>query len=445
MLRHRPGRPLQQRAQILEGGRHGRCTSPPPLAVPVALLRVLRVGAQPVHGAVERVEPRPEVVPARPAGKGGQAPAGEPPAAAIDEAAGQHGDDVAQAPAVPGQVHQAPQPGPEGAGAQRLSGGRVEGQVVLGEHLPGHAQVGRRLAECDGEVGGPEGRLIGQALLDLARHGPQLGFPVGRGACHHGRGRSTIPFELRDFRIREPMAQPLAVVGGTVSCPGVQRDDDLGLPGEGFDEVHLRRSKEMEAIEQDRAGQSRTRPDGVRRGRAELHRVSPASLSQVVAVLPVDGSECLQASRSGSLGGVRQGPGIHAFRQQITDGAAEEASQPPGLGHRLEVGGGPALDGAADGPPQEFLGQRVGRHHRVGGQRPAELADRLDTQAQDHPASADETAAKLVSMAHRRHQHDRFGERVGLVSGRQPRDDPVRLAAAGTADEKGWFRHEPGV
>ena len=149
--------------------------------------------------------------------KAARPPRREPPAAAVDEPAGQHCDDVAQAPVLPGQVHQAAQPGPEGPGAQRLSGGRVEGQVVLGEHLPGHAQVGRCLPECDGEVGGAEGRLIGQALLDLARHGAQLGFPVGGGACHHGWGRGAIPFELRDLRLREPAAQAIAVVRRTLA------------------------------------------------------------------------------------------------------------------------------------------------------------------------------------------------------------------------------------
>ena len=138
---------------------------------------------------------------------------------------------------------------------------------------------------------------------------------------------------------------------------------------------------------------------------------------------------------------MRQGLGIYPFRKQVTDGAPKEIPQSFGFRNRLEVSGRPALDPEANGSLQEFLRQRVGRDPRVGGQPPAELGNGLDTQAQSHPASTDQTAAKLVSVAYRRYQHDRFGERVGLVSRSQSRDDPVRLAAAGTAGQEGQPWH----
>ena len=56
---------------------------------------------------------------------------------------------------------------------------------------------------------------------------------------------------------------------------------------------------------------------------------------------------------------------------------------------------------------------------RVRGQLPAEPGDGLDSQPERDAAPADEAAAELVAVAYGRHEHDRLGEGIGLVSSGQ--------------------------
>ena len=129
---------------------------------------------------------------------------GQVPPAEIDEAAGEDGVHVREPPAVHAEAEETAQPGAEGLRLHGFSRRRVEGQLVFGEYLTGQGEVGRELAEGDGEVRGAEFWGFQQFLLDEAGDVSELGFLVAAfSAEYYRRGSGFLILQLDEFGLRE--------------------------------------------------------------------------------------------------------------------------------------------------------------------------------------------------------------------------------------------------
>ena len=193
-------------------------------------------------------------------------------------------------------------------------------------------------------------------------------------------------------------------------------------------------------------GRSGSCPDDTRRSRPDLHRMGPILLSESLAVVLV--AWLPSASRPGD-------PDLSANPRDRAPGSTPSASRSPMAPpygdspvlwfpqQAQNVSGRPALDPQANGSLQEFLRQRAGRDPRIGGQPPAEPGAMVSTRRRRAtPHRLTRRRRELVSVAHGRYQHDR-PRRTGRprTACSQPRDDPVRLAASGTADQEGQPGH----
>ena len=162
---------------------------------------------------------------------------GHAPAAKVGEAAGEHRDHIPETPTLLGQVEQTSEPGSQRSSAEALPGGRIKGQVILGEDLPGKTKVGRYLPERDGKVGRAQRWFIGQALLDLPSDGAQLALAVGGAARHHLRGLCRNVALVLYLRVREQLAKPVIVVFSPRPRLWVKCDDKLSTLRQGFQEL----------------------------------------------------------------------------------------------------------------------------------------------------------------------------------------------------------------
>ena len=297
----------------------------------------------------------------------------QPPPAQVDEAAGQHGGDVAQMPAVPREVHHAAQPDSEWPSAQSFARGRIQRQVVLLEHLPGQAEVRRRLPERDRAVGWPERRLVGEALLDLPGDRAHLALAVSRVARRHVRlAGCRIVAQLHDFSVGEPSAELLVVVARSGSRVGVQRSCDLRPVGESLQQYELAPPDYLEAVEHHDGRRRAAGPHGAGSGQRDLRLVQPATALELGAVGRKDSAECGQAGGARFLGGFGQGDRISRLREQIVDGGAQDVGEPVGARDGFEIGGRSAFDLAPGRPREELAGQRARERLRIWSQLPAE-------------------------------------------------------------------------
>ena len=189
--------PLQQPAEVVQRLAHSIGDA---LACPAGV-----GGPQNVSDTLQRVAAGPQVHLPAFAREMGHVIRVEPPSSQVNKAAHQHGCQVAETPPVLGKVQQAAQPHPKRASVETLSGGRVQRQVVLVEHLPGEGQVRRYLPKCDGAVGWAQPRIVRESLLDLPGYGSELLLPV---RCRVGdcRGRRTrlVTVQLNEAGMRKP-------------------------------------------------------------------------------------------------------------------------------------------------------------------------------------------------------------------------------------------------
>ena len=148
---------------------------------------------------LELLEAREQVLPSPDAQQVVDGVALDAPAAAIEERGAQQLGQPREPPVVLGQAQQRQHPGPERARGEALAGGRVEGQLVLGEDAAGEREVLRRLAEGHGHVRGPQRVLLAQPLLDRTRDPAQLRLGV-EGAMGAGAGSAVVRRQLLDGR-----------------------------------------------------------------------------------------------------------------------------------------------------------------------------------------------------------------------------------------------------
>ena len=139
---------------------------------------------------------------------------------------------------------------------QSLADCGVEGQVVLGEDLPRQREVRRDLAVRHREIGGAQGRILGEALLDFPRD-----FAQFRLACGDGSGmtlrRRRADVEIHVSRIRDPGGKLRGAVARPL--PGIrgQRDHDVRPRRECLKEIDLTATEELEAVHENEAGDRR--------------------------------------------------------------------------------------------------------------------------------------------------------------------------------------------
>ena len=244
----------------------------------------------------------------------------EPPAAAIDKAAAQHRDQVAEAPSVGRQAQQPPEPDAERAIGERFAGHGVQRQVVLGEHLPRQAEERTEPAERHSAVRWPQAAVVGEPALDGARHGAQLRLAIGGNAPPHPRG-GRAPAGAFDHRIREQPAQALVRVAGALTRVGIERQQQVAVAGAGErgEQEQLAAVEEPEAVDDHQEGQRGRVPGSRGRGR-QRRRGEPPVLLQGAAIGAVDRRDRRELRVAGTPG---------RGREPLRGGRPRPAAPPP--------------------------------------------------------------------------------------------------------------------
>ena len=384
--------------------------------------------------AVEGLATGPAVLLPAPAGDAGDRRRVEPPAAAVDEAAAQHRDQVTQPPSLRGQAQQPPHPDAQRSIGERLAGHGIQRQVVLGEHLPRQAENRTDAAERHPAVGGTQVAVVGEAALDGACHGAQLGFAIGGHAAAHPRRRHTSAGGF-DHRLREQTAQALVRMSGALAGAGIERQQQVAAAGERGQQAQLAAVEEAEAVDQHQGGQC-GRVRGCRGRGRQRRRGDPAVRLQRGSVRPVNARDCGELRVAGASGRRRELLRRDVLGQQLLHRCPQHR-QRGGRSQRREVGGGTGLDSPV-GDADEQLARGP---DRGGGQTGVESARHgargLHLQVERHAARLQQPAAELVAVAHRGHQHQRGRKRVPPVPLRRAPQQRLALTGPGRPDYEG--------
>ena len=360
----------------------------------------------------------------------------EPPAAAIDKAAAQHRDQVAEPPSVGRQAQQPPDPDAERAIGERFAGHGVQRQVVLGEHLPRQAEDRTEPAERHSAVRWPQAAVVGEPALDGARHGAQLRLAIGGNAPLHPRGRPA-PAGAFDHRIREQPAQALVRVAGALTRVGIERQQQVAVAGAGERGEHeqLAAVEEPEAVDDHQEGQRGRVPGSRGRGR-QRRRGEPPVLLQGAAIGAVDRRDRRELRVAG--GGRRRHETVRGdiLGQQLLHRRPQHRQR----GRRAERR---EVRGVAGGDlPVRDAGEQLARGADRGGGKPGadpagHPARGLHLQVERHAARGQQPPAELVAMPDRRHHHQGCRERVQPIPLRRPPDQRLGLPGPGRPDDEG--------
>ena len=384
--------------------------------------------------AVERCPSGPQVVRPAQAGDAGHLRRVEAPAAAVDEAAAQHRDQVSQPPSLRGQPQQPPHPDAERAVGERLAGHRVERQVVLGEHLPRQAEDSTGPAKRHSAIRWTQAAVVGQPALDGARHAAQLSFAVG-GNAPLQRGRRRVSGDAFDRRVREQAAQALMRVGSALAGVGIERQQQIAVAAERGQQAQLAAMEESEAVGDHQGGQRGRVSDSRGRARKRGRSKPPVGLQSraVGAVYGCDRRE-LRVARAAGRG--RESLRRDVLGQQLFDRRPQHR-QRGGRPQRCEVGGGAGLDlPVRDGAEQFARGPDRGGP-QPGVEPAGEAARGFHLQVERHPASRQQPPAELVAVPDGGHHHQRRGKRVRAVPLRGSPEERLGLPGPGRPDYEG--------